>query len=171
MVQLTLALHGHAEEGDDLVAPLRAAAPVTLDTLATVPAPALAHIAGDPEDPMPAEATSLLLGALTPAAADAFVSLADPALIVVELRHLGGALLRQPGAIGGVEAQVLVFASSAPGTPAVTAALGALHAGLGTWADPRGTLPSFDESGPSEPAAPIQEIAVHYDPEGIVVSA
>jgi FAD/FMN-containing dehydrogenase len=166
-VQLTLALQGSADTGQALVAPLRAVAPAMLDTLATVPAQALAQIAGDPEDPMPAASTSLLLGTLTPAAADAFVSLADPALTVLELRHLGGALRRQQGAIGGVQAQALLFASGPPG---VSAALRALRAGLAPWAHPRGTLPTFDD-GRTEPDAQLREIAARHDPEGILLSA
>src|SRR5262249_27405728 len=104
LVQISLAHQG--SDGEALVAPLRAVAPRVLDTLATVPASALGSIAGDPEDPMPVAGTSLLVREIPPT--DAFVALSDPAFNVLELRHLGGALRSQPGAIGGVDAAGLV---------------------------------------------------------------
>jgi FAD/FMN-containing dehydrogenase len=163
-VQLTLALQGSARAGDAYLAPLRAAAPVAQDTLARVPASALATIAGDPEGPMPAVGASVLLRELPPAGA--FAALADPALAMLELRHLGGALRRQPGAIGGIAAPVLAFASAVTPSPA----LDALPAALAPWADPRGTLPTFAER-PTAPAAAVREIAGRYDPERVLLGA
>jgi FAD/FMN-containing dehydrogenase len=154
-VQLALAYQG--ADGDELVAPLRALAPTALDTLARVPAAALGNLAGDPEDPMPAFDTSLLVRTFDP---EAFVGVADPALAVLEVRQLGGALCEQPGAIGGVTAEALVFASAVPGGDA---ALEAVHAVLAEWADPRGTLPSFDTTRRRGPL-------LGYDPAGVLVS-
>ena len=163
-VQLTLALQGSERTGEAYVAQMRAAAPVFHDTLATVPAPALGKIAGDPEDPMPAVATSLLLE--TPPPAEVFAALTGPALTVLELRHLGGALCRQPGAIGGVPASALVFASAAAPSPA----LPGLQAALAPWADPRGTLPTFADAHVA-PAPAVRKIAGRYDPERILIGA
>ncbi|RKQ93014.1 FAD binding domain-containing protein [Solirubrobacter pauli] len=137
LVQITLAYQG--ADGDALVAPLRAVAPRLADTAAIVPACTLGTIAGDPEAPMPAASQSLLVREIPPA--EAFVALAGPTVGMLELRHLGGALREQPGAIGGVDAAGLVFASASPGT----AALDAVRPALVPWAHARETLPTFDE--------------------------
>jgi hypothetical protein len=163
-VQLALALQSSERDGERYAAQMRAAAPVSRDTLATVPAAALGTIAGDPEEPMRAVATSLLLK--TPPPADVFAALADPALTVLEVRHLGGALRRQPGAIGGVAASALVFASAAAPSPA----LQQVRATLAPWADPRGTLPTFAEAHVA-PVPAVREIARRYDPQRLLIGA
>jgi FAD/FMN-containing dehydrogenase len=171
LVQLSLALQGSKPEGDALVAPLRASAPALHDTLAIVPAAALGDLAGDPEDSMPAATTSLLLRSLTAAAGDAFVALASPSLTMLELRHLGGALRSQPGAIGGVGAQALVFASGVPAAPQLSAALTVVRAGLAPWTHARGTLPTFDDDGRRANVASVAAIASAYDPDARLLSA
>jgi hypothetical protein len=171
LVQLSLAFQGSKLEGDALVGPLRAAAPAMHDTVTIVPAPALGDLAGDPVEPMPAASTSLLLRSLTASAGDAFVALAGPSLTMLELRHLGGALRSQPGAIGGVGAQALVFASGAPAAPHLTAALTIVRAGLAPWAHTRGTLPTFDDDGRRASVASVAEIASAYDPDARLLSA
>jgi hypothetical protein len=113
---------------------------------------------------MPAVGASLLLETLPPAGV--FAALADPALAMLELRHLGGALRRQPGAISGVSAPVLAFATAVAPSPA----LDALPAALAPWADPRGTLPTFSER-PVAAAAAVREIAGRYDPERVLLGA
>ena len=93
LVQLTLAFLGEARDGDALLSPLRELAP-EIDRVGVVPATALGEIAGDPVDPVPDRSHSRLLESLTPDTVDTLVALADPAVTVLEVRHLGGALRR-----------------------------------------------------------------------------
>ena len=53
LVAVTFVYAGGEAEGAELLAPLRALGEPYMDTVATVPAPALATLAGDPEDPVP----------------------------------------------------------------------------------------------------------------------
>jgi hypothetical protein len=107
---------GSEADGAELLRPLRdAAAPLVMDTWATIPAPALARLHGDPEQPVPALGDGLMLRELTPEAADAFVELGGPGsgspLLLLELRQLGGALAEAPegaGALGALKDDYLL---------------------------------------------------------------
>ncbi|WP_405586990.1 FAD-binding oxidoreductase [Streptomyces sp. NBC_01092] len=86
-------------EGERLLAPIRAAAPVTVDTVEEMPYTALDRIHMEPQDPLPARESCALLRDLTPEALRTFLSQAGPEvpdypILMVELRHLGGALAR-----------------------------------------------------------------------------
>lgn len=87
------------DEGARLVATARAAlGPPEIDTWAVMPAAGLDAVSMDPVGPLAAHAHSELLRDLSPASIDTLVELgSDAPLIMVELRHLGGALAR-PGA-------------------------------------------------------------------------
>jgi hypothetical protein len=175
LVQLTLAFLGEVDDGDALVAPLRALAP-EIDRVGVTPAAALGDIAGDPVDPVPDRGHSRLLATLSPGTVDAVVALADPAVTVVELRHLGGALRRpaHPGAAGALEAEALVFASGVPASPGQERALhhtfSALDA-LGPAAD-RDTLPTFAGRGdrvlPAAARDRLRAVTAAYDPAGVI---
>ncbi|MFF2522981.1 FAD-binding oxidoreductase [Streptomyces liangshanensis] len=86
------------QEAEHLIAPLRAAAPVLLDTLGPMPYEDFAQIHSDPVDPAPFSEYTTLLSALTPGAVDTILEAAGPGadcpVQFVELRHLGGALGR-----------------------------------------------------------------------------
>lgn len=107
-----------AVQGDPAVLePLRALAP-ELDTFATVPAPALARLHQDPEEPMPYVSASGLVEALPAEAIAALLAVAGPGsgspLAGVELRQTGGALARvQPGAgaLAKLDGQFVLFAA------------------------------------------------------------
>lgn len=123
------AVAGDPQQARGLVEPLRALGP-QMDTFATLPAPALQHIHMDPEEPTPGRSDHTMLHSLPPAALDALLEVADPAtgspLVVVELRHLGGALGRVPedaGALGAFNGEYLFLAVGIPMDPGVTAAL------------------------------------------------
>jgi hypothetical protein len=183
LVAITLVFTGGANEGDELVAPLRATADPYLDTLAMVPATALADVAGDPPGPLPGIGGSMLLDRFTEEAADAYVELAGPGaeipLVGLEVRHLGGALRHptaDPGAAGAVEEEALVYGVGMPVTPEVGAAirstLDAVRARLVPWAAERGTLLTFDEQDPGvrgslppDAAERLAGIAARYDPD------
>nr|WP_221382666.1 FAD-binding oxidoreductase [Actinoplanes polyasparticus] len=87
---------GSAEEGADLIAPLRAAAPLLLDSVVEMPTTALATIHNDPPASPPALERTALLTDLPDEAIEAVLKAAGPAaedpVMLLELRHLGGAL-------------------------------------------------------------------------------
>jgi len=120
-VHVRIAYLGTAEEGEKLVAPLRAAAPPLIDTVAEMPFSAIATIHNDPTEPCAAVDRSMLLRELPAEAIDALVDLAGPdvaaddALMMVEIRHLGGALSREPAvpnAVGHRSAAFNLFVAS-----------------------------------------------------------
>ena len=135
---------GHAEE---LLAPLRALEP-EMDTIAALPAPALASIHMDPQDPVPGAGDGAVLSTVTPEALAALVRVAGPgtssALLSLEVRHLGGAFaLAAPG--GGVvralDGDGLLYgvgiAAGPEATAAVRASLGEVLSALEPWTSER----------------------------------
>ena len=105
-----------------------------------MPPVGLSRIHMDPEGPTPAIAGGgRMLGELTDEAIDAFVAAVGPgsgiALLMSELRHLGGALGREPeghGALARFHGEYMMFGVGIPVTPEIAAAI---HAGLATLAD------------------------------------
>ncbi|MDO0925057.1 nuclear transport factor 2 family protein [Streptomyces sp. TG1A-8] len=95
-VHIRISHLGTAEEGAELVAPLRAAAPVLLDTLGDMPYDSFAQIHADPVDPAPFLERTAMLRSLAPDTVEEILAVAGPAadcpVQFVELRHLGGAL-------------------------------------------------------------------------------
>jgi FAD binding domain len=146
---------GEPVEADDLLAPLRALKPVQ-DTIRSVPIQTLTDLHLDPPQPVPAAGDGLLLAELPANALDAFVEIAgedaNPPLVTVELRHLGGQLGRsQPngGALSAFDAEYSLYAAGI--VPArdleapVRARIRAIQAALGPWAAPRAYL-NFTET-------------------------
>ncbi len=119
---------GDAAAGAELLRPLRDLEP-ELDMFESVAPAALSRIHGDPEEPMPAISVSAMLRELTPAAVEALVAVAGPGsgspLLMVELRHLGGALGRRAphaGALGSFAGEFLMYALTIPMAPELVAA-------------------------------------------------
>jgi FAD/FMN-containing dehydrogenase len=108
------AVIGSAEEASAVLQPLRAMGP-ELDTFADVPPVALSYVHMDPEDPMPAISTTATLDSLSAETVDALVDGfgegSGSPLMMVELRHIGGALAR-PGtsALSHLPGEYLLFA-------------------------------------------------------------
>ncbi|MEV7004446.1 FAD-binding oxidoreductase [Streptomyces sp. NPDC093982] len=97
--RVAIAWPGDPAEGERLLAPIRAAAPVAVDMVEEMPYAALDRIHMEPQDPLPAREACALLRDLTPDAIGTFLSEAGPdvpdfPLLVVEIRHMGGALAR-----------------------------------------------------------------------------
>ena len=129
---------GDEAEGEELIAPFRALEP-TLDTVATVPMPALGHLHMDPETPVPGAGEGMLLSDFTAEAVDAVVeSSVGSSLISVEVRHLGGAIGRpspQHGAVSHVDADFLLFGVGiTPGPEAHAAVLADVERLIGAMA-------------------------------------
>lgn len=100
VVHVRVAYVGSAEAGARLVAPLRAIGPALIDSVADLPYAAIGSVHNDPPMPIPFHDRSTLLREFTPEVIDTVVRLAGPdaqsPLVVLEIRHLGGALDRRP---------------------------------------------------------------------------
>ena len=118
VVHLRVAYAGPAEEGERLVAPMRVLGPTIMDTVREMRPSAVGTIHNDTTTPANIYDAAAELRELTPEAIDVVLRLAGPdsesPLRVVEVRHLGGALRREPGvpnAVGGRDAEFQVFAA------------------------------------------------------------
>ena len=118
---------GDPAQADELLAPLRALGPIN-DTIGPVPMPAVSHMHMDPEQPVPVAGDGVLVDRLPAEALDAFVEVAGAGaqfpLLSVELRHLGGELLRpRPGngALSSIDAQYAMFAAGMVPAPELEA--------------------------------------------------
>jgi FAD/FMN-containing dehydrogenase len=102
VVHLRIAHLGSVEEGERMLAPMRAVAPALIDTVAEMPYADVDAIHSDPTDPMPVHQAGVVLRHLPAEAVDALIAVAGPQaevpLAMVELRLLGGALAR-PAAV------------------------------------------------------------------------
>jgi FAD binding domain/Berberine and berberine like len=104
---------GSAAEGEQLFAPMRAIAPSILDTVAEMPYSSIGTVHMDPPEPIPYWDRSMMFADLPNEAVDEFVALTGPAsdcpLISVEIRHLGGAMDREPTVPNAVPTRGLPF--------------------------------------------------------------
>jgi FAD/FMN-containing dehydrogenase len=125
---------GNADEGARLLAPMRSVAPAIMDYVGEMPYTAVDAIHQDPDHPMPGWERGGMLSDLTAEAVDAILAAAGPQvdipLIMVELRHLGGALSRQadvPNAVPGRNAafSFLVIGPLVPELAEIVPAVGA----------------------------------------------
>jgi hypothetical protein len=130
-VLIELVVLGDGSDVQELVAPLRALEP-EIDTLAVIPASALSQLHMDPEHPVPAIGGGRLVRDLPPEAVDALVEAAGPTsgttLLTTEVRHVGGAIARDPaghGAVGSLPGEYMMFCGGLP----VDAGTGAAIAG------------------------------------------
>ncbi|WP_188195558.1 FAD-binding oxidoreductase [Nonomuraea sp. SYSU D8015] len=117
VAHVRVAYTGGPEEGEELLRPLRAAGPRLVDTVGELPFTASDTIHSDPKDPAGYFATHTLLGARPEL--DALLDARD---VVVEVRHLGGALAKpqgHPNSVGNRDAAYYAGVLSprlAPGT-------------------------------------------------------
>lgn len=121
VVHVRIAYHGSAADGEALVRPLRDVALMLRDSVADMPFTAVGAIHNDPTEAVPLYERTAYLEDIDEDAADAFAHLAGPdsncLLRLVELRHLGGALGRQPevpNAVGNRHAAFLLYLAGEP---------------------------------------------------------
>ncbi|MBW0088799.1 FAD-binding oxidoreductase [Pseudonocardia sp. KRD-184] len=163
VVHLRVAHLGSADEGAALLAPMRAVAAPLMDLVAEMPYAAVDSIHMDPTDPMPTWDRGATLRALPAEAVDALLAVAGPdvqvPLIMVELRHLGGAVARPPrvpGAVAGRDAAFSLLAlgpMAGPLAETMPAITQAVIDRMAPWAG-RGALLNFlGQAGPDRVAA------------------
>ncbi|GGM18198.1 FAD-binding oxidoreductase [Nakamurella endophytica] len=188
-VALRFAWVGDPAQGEAALAPMLGAGRIVLGGMGVLPFAAIGAIHNDPVDPMPTLEASALLRELPVEAVDALLALAGPAAgcpqIMVELRHLGGAVGREPAVAGAFDQRDGQFALMAIGlaVPPVAAAVrahgGALLDALAPWST-GGCLPNFAASAdPAEVARKygrdtlrrLATLAATYDPHGVLAAA
>lgn len=135
---------GDDAEAGRLLAPVRAAAPALVDTVARIPFSAIDGVHADPTAPMPFAESGTGLRSLDAAAADALLARVDAdsgtALVMVELRLLGGALGRPPRVGNAVTGRGAAFSLMGLGVPVgpggdrVAEQLRALRTAVTPWA-------------------------------------
>jgi FAD/FMN-containing dehydrogenase len=183
-VHVRIAYLGSAEDGERLVAPLRAAAIPLVDFVRDMPFTETDSIHMDPVEPQAGWHDGRLLHDFPAEAVDALLAAAGPdvdvPLIMAEVRHMGGALARPaavPNAVAGRDAAFSLFALGPmfPGLEqAVPAAAGAVIDALSPW-HTNGRLVNFlgtTDDGPAAVAAAypagvafrLLELADRFDP-------
>ncbi|WP_101949124.1 FAD-binding oxidoreductase [Mycobacterium sp. 3519A] len=112
-VSLRIAYTGTVEDGERMIAPLRAIGPAVLDTVADMPYADVASIHSEPTDPLPYYERSITLREFPEKAQDKLVDLvgadSDTTLWIAELRALGGAWDRQPAVPNAVATRGLPY--------------------------------------------------------------
>ncbi|MFL1426445.1 MULTISPECIES: FAD-binding oxidoreductase [unclassified Nocardiopsis] len=163
VVHVRIAHVGRPEAGEALVAPLRALGPRLLDTVARMPVTSIAAVHDDPTEPMPYDERSLMLGPLDTGALAVLLEQAGTGLVMVELRHLGGALGRRPDPAGPFDAIAHRGASYSLATLAAVPGPGAIGWVHGPGAPGSGApgsgVPGSGAPGPYEAAALLDRMA------------
>lgn len=172
---------GDPVEGERRFQVLRQAAPVLLDDVSEKPYAAIDSVHTDPLDPTPAHEAAAVLTGLPDEAVERLLSLAGPGSaspqILVEVRHLGGAIAR-PGqhdsAFCSRDAAYALLSVGIAGTPGVAEHGEAMLAALRPWSGPHRmpnfTFDSADLHGAYDERtrARLREAIRVYDPNGVI---
>ena len=188
VVHLRTAYLGPAELAEKVLAPMRSAGPVILDTIAELTYAAAATIHLDPPSPLPYVDRSSGLAQVNRDTVDALVGVAGPGsgceLASIEIRHLGGALDRPPRTPDAVPARGLPFQLFAFGVgpaeqaPALREQLAGLVEAVQPWADQRRMMAFLSPDEATDPQAVRQlygadrydrlaRIKRRYDPDNL----
>ncbi|MFG1993976.1 FAD-binding oxidoreductase [Actinoplanes sp. NPDC048988] len=143
LLHVRFAFTGPADQGEALLAPIRAAGTAVDDSVAEVPYRDSALMHADPLNPLPYVDKGLGVRELTDEALAAFLGAVGPGvdcpLVTVEIRALGGALDRAPAAPDAVPSRGLPFqvlgigAGGPDDLPRLRAALDRLVEALRPW--------------------------------------
>lgn len=157
---------GPAAEGEQLLAPLRAAGPRLVDAVRELPYAENAAIHDEPPTPMPWYSDCLLLRDLDETAVRAVLDRAGPDArprTIVELRHLGGAFAQRPAhpnAVGHRDARFLLgVLVPGDGDPEAVTHVRRVVEALAPWT--LGRFPGFLGHGP---AATPDHVRTAYAP-------
>jgi hypothetical protein len=115
-VSVRVSYVGDAHVGSELIEPLRRAAPILADGVATIPYTQFGTISNDPTDPAPAVEHFGLLRELTSDTVQAILDVVGPgsgsSINIVDIRHLQGAFSKPapfPNAVGARDAAFAFF--------------------------------------------------------------
>ena len=146
-VTVRICFVGEPEDGEALIAPLRAVGTRIMDGVGVLPYSEAKLIHNDPTEPGAAWDTTAVLSSFGADAVDALMGVAGPGvaspLLMVEVRHLGGAMARppaSPSAVGNRDAAFSLYAlaPAIPGTEeVVSAAMQGLMGALAPFGDGR----------------------------------
>lgn len=119
LVHVRFAFVGSKEEGDRLLAPMRAVSTPVMDMAGPMSYGRIDMVSMDPADPTPYEGGGTLLKAFDEDAQDALLKVAGPGaqtpLLLVEVRLLGGALAEPSETVDAVSGRDAAWAVSAIG--------------------------------------------------------
>lgn len=176
---------GSQEEGETLVAPLREIGEPIMDLMEQMPPAGLSRIHMDPEQPVPGRGHHGLVRELSDEAIEAFVGASPPvggqALLLVELRQLGGALARPAeggGALDKIDAAFLMQGVGMLMSPDAAAPLNegldAMEEAMAPWKANGGYLnfaerpAELDAILPAETCARLVEVKRSWDPDDLI---
>jgi hypothetical protein len=185
LLTMAAACIGTEAEGAEWIAPLRELGEPILDTFDQIPAERLSTMHMDPERPIPGLGHHELIGELFDEAIDALVKVADPGagspLLLVMLRHGGGALRRAPdgaGALASIDADFAMNAYGVPTSPelreAIVRHLDLLRDTMEPWGAPGGFFnmierpASLEEILPRDTCERLAEVKRRWDPDGMI---
>ena len=170
------------EEADALLRPWRDLAP-EIDTLTVMEAPGLGTVAMDPEDPVPAVGDGMFVREVSGATIEALLAQAGPGtdspLLLLELRHLGGALAESSpdhGVLDATDARALLYGAGLALDDGLTAAverrLDAVQRALEPWHGGRylnfsDRTADADQIFLGDTYRRLQEIRRRYDPRAV----
>jgi FAD/FMN-containing dehydrogenase len=113
LVSVRIAYNGTTADGERIVEPLRALAPVVLDTVREMPYIEVASIHNEPTDPLPYYERGIMLREFPAQAQEKLIDLVGPdaetTLVIAELRALGGAWDREPVVANAVATRGLPY--------------------------------------------------------------
>ncbi len=177
---------GSAEQGDELLAPLRELGP-EIDTFSTVPIPALLHLHMDPPGPVPGLGDHQMLADLDAGSLSRLVEAVGPGsgspLVSFEFRHIGGALGRRAegsGALGALGGRYMTFAVGMLPVPELEAPLRASFAAAREALDAQDSGEAYLNFAESrvDPGsifgertlARLREVRANVDPDGMFLA-
>jgi hypothetical protein len=183
------AFPGSKEEGEKLVAPLRAAAPIYKDTVAEIPVTEIGKVHNDNERPTPVWNGSQFLNNVDQDFVSVFLKTfakgPNAPFMIGEIRHIGGATqsaqgnASNEGAVGGREANfafTVLSLNPALFTSHVHVALKSLREALNKWVTPEtninfleapNVLYSIAHPWALDRLAKLREVRLKYDPSGL----
>jgi len=177
---------GDAAQGETYAAPLRALAPVYIDSVAVLAARDIAQIHNDPTEPGVGWASGALLDSLDQDAVTAWLGVFGPGkqvpAIMSEIRHLGSATktdVAGGSAAGGRPANYTLTMIGAPNpalfTGPVPAAADAMYAAMAPWLSPESNINFVGVPRPGQTGAPwspetdarLAVVRATHDPHGV----
>jgi FAD/FMN-containing dehydrogenase len=181
---LRFAFPGDPAEGERLAQPLRALAPVVVDSLTELAAKDIGLVHNDPDAPSPAWSTGTLLSHADAGLADALLAAVGPSaripFVVAELRHLGAATRTDvPGgsAVGGRSGAYTFTLVGAPEPSLfvniIPGAAQKIFDAIRPWINPETTVNFSSHGGAGTPAwspettARLAEVRATHDPDRV----